>query len=89
MEFSALPTTAFIRPDGKNQVAIASLLHQVVDLLVETMAQAVERSPLPESLDATAWAEIPEHASEINGLLEQLRSQPHQPLTFPIHLCHS
>ena len=78
-----MPTTAFICPNGKNQDEIASLLHQVVDLLVETMAQATERSPLPDSLDLNigvkAWAEVPESVGEIGVLLREMRS----------HLLHS
>ncbi|MEM9806347.1 MAG: aspartate aminotransferase family protein [Cyanobacteria bacterium P01_D01_bin.56] len=74
MDFSTLPTTAFIHPSGKNQDEIATLLHQVVDLLVETMAQATDRSPLPEPLDLSIRAEIPEKFGDMQRLLEEVRS---------------
>ncbi|MEM6251928.1 MAG: aminotransferase class V-fold PLP-dependent enzyme [Cyanobacteria bacterium P01_D01_bin.156] len=74
MDFSALPTTAFIQPDGENRHEITPLLHQVVDLLVEHMAQATTRSPLPEPLDPSAWAEIPHSSRSIEQLMEDVRS---------------
>ena len=79
MDFSALPTTAFIRPDGKNQDAIAALLHQVIDQLVETMAQATERSPLPEPLilDDYIWATVPHTSENIAPLLAEVNAQLH------------
>ena len=76
-----MPTTAFIRPDGKNQDAIAALLHQVIDQLVETMAQATERSPLPEPLvsdDDYAWATVPHTSTDIASLLTEVNAQLHQ-----------
>ncbi|MEO0867089.1 MAG: aminotransferase class I/II-fold pyridoxal phosphate-dependent enzyme [Cyanobacteria bacterium J06642_11] len=81
MDFSALPTAAFIRPDGENRDAIASLLHQVVDLLVEAMAQAADRSPLPETPEPQGkdWTHIPQHSEPIQQLLEEVQS----------HLLHS
>ena len=75
MDFSALPTTAFIRPDGENRDEIASLLHQVVDLLVDAMAQAAARSPLPESLVSKTWSQLPQGSVDEDRLLEELRSQ--------------
>lgn len=80
MDFSALPTTAFIHPDGKNRDAIASLLHQVVDLLVETMAQATDRSPLPEPAisDSFAWAKLPNSSVDIELLLKEITPHLHQ-----------
>lgn len=74
MDFSTLPTTAFIHPGGKNQDEIAALLHQVVDLLVETMAQAANRSPLPEPLELSAQAAIPKKSGDMERLLEEVRS---------------
>ncbi|MEO0396033.1 MAG: aspartate aminotransferase family protein [Cyanobacteria bacterium P01_A01_bin.137] len=75
MDFSALPTTAFIRPDGENRDEIASLLHQVVDLLVDAMAQAADRSPLPGSLVSKTWSQLPQQSIDEAKLLEELRSQ--------------
>lgn len=77
MDFSALPTTAFIRPDGANRDAIASLLHQVVDLLVETMAEATDRSPLPQPVGVKDWARLPDSSVDVEPLLEMVRSQLH------------
>ncbi|MEM1252167.1 MAG: aminotransferase class V-fold PLP-dependent enzyme [Cyanobacteria bacterium P01_H01_bin.21] len=81
MDFSALPTTAFIRPDGENRAAIAALLHQIIDLLVETMAQATDRSPLPEPLISVdySWAKIPHNSIDAGKLLAEVKTQ----------LCHS
>lgn len=72
-----MPTTAFIRPDGKNQDAIAALLRQVIDLLVETMAQATDRSPLPEPLLSGdyAWAKLPRTSVNVDLLLTEVQSQ--------------
>lgn len=69
-----MPTTAFIRPDGANRDAIASLLHQVVDLLVDTMAQATDRSPLPEPLTLNDCG-VPDQSVDMDRLLLELRSQ--------------
>ncbi|MEO0350181.1 MAG: aminotransferase class I/II-fold pyridoxal phosphate-dependent enzyme [Cyanobacteria bacterium P01_A01_bin.15] len=77
MDFSALPPTAFIHPDGQNRDAIAALLHQVSDLLVETMTQAGNRSPLPEPLVLDDWAHLPATSVAVEQLLEQVRSQLH------------
>ncbi|NEP58797.1 MAG: aminotransferase class I/II-fold pyridoxal phosphate-dependent enzyme [Symploca sp. SIO2G7] len=77
MDFSALPTTAFIHPAGKNRVAIAALLHQVVDLLVDTMAQASDRSPLPNPLVLEDAVKLPETSIGIEQLLKEMRSQLH------------
>lgn len=70
-----LPPTAFIHPDGQNQDAIAALLHQVIDLLVETMAQAGNQSPLPGPLVLDDWANLSDTSVAVEQLLEQVRSQ--------------
>ncbi|NEQ54514.1 MAG: aminotransferase class I/II-fold pyridoxal phosphate-dependent enzyme [Leptolyngbya sp. SIO3F4] len=75
MDFSALPTTAFIHPDGDNREAIATLLHQVVDLLIKTMSQATERSPLPETLNLENWCDISKQSIDSEQLLEQVQAQ--------------
>ncbi|MEM9264919.1 MAG: aspartate aminotransferase family protein [Cyanobacteria bacterium P01_F01_bin.13] len=75
MDFSVLPTTAFIHPDGKNQDEIAALLHQTIDLIIETMAQATDRSPLPEPLVADSWSRLPETSANIEQLLQEVHSQ--------------
>ncbi|MEA5462155.1 pyridoxal phosphate-dependent decarboxylase family protein [Leptothoe sp. PORK10 BA2] len=75
MDFSALPTTAFIRPDGENRDEIAILLHQVVDLIVETMAGAAARSPLPQTEVSKNWSQLPQTSISQEQLLEELRSQ--------------
>ncbi len=70
---------AFIRPDGKNRDEIATLLHQVIDLLVETMAQATDRSPLPEPLISStyAWAKLPNNSVPIAALLDEVKAHLH------------
>ena len=77
VDFSALPTTAFIHPDGENRDAIATLLHQVINLLVETMAQATDRSPLPEPLMSAdySWAEIPKNSVDAGDLWTEIKIQ--------------
>ncbi|MBT9315690.1 pyridoxal phosphate-dependent decarboxylase family protein [Leptothoe spongobia] len=76
MDFSALPTTAFIHPDGKNRDAIATLLHQVIDLLVETMTQATNRSPLPEPLVLKdRIRNLPQKSIDLEQLLEETHAQ--------------
>ncbi|MEO0541827.1 MAG: aminotransferase class I/II-fold pyridoxal phosphate-dependent enzyme, partial [Cyanobacteria bacterium P01_A01_bin.105] len=75
MDFSVLPPTAFIHPDGQNRDEIAALLHQVIDLLVETMAQAGSRSPLPGPLVLDDWANLSATSVDVERLLEQVRSQ--------------
>lgn len=77
VDFSALPTTAFMHPEGTNRDEIATLLHQVVDRLVETMTQATDRSPLPEPLALEDWARLPNTSVGIDPLLETVRSQLH------------
>ncbi|MEO1404573.1 MAG: aminotransferase class I/II-fold pyridoxal phosphate-dependent enzyme [Cyanobacteria bacterium J06635_1] len=72
---SHLPETAFIHPDGQNRAAIATLLHRVVDLLVETMTTAIARSPLPEPLALEEWAQLTDTAIDAERLLERVRSQ--------------
>lgn len=85
-----MPTTAFIRPDGENRDAIAALLHQVVDLLVETMAQAADRSPLPEPLILDDWVRLPESSIEVEQLLGEVRSQLHHSMNaaHPSYIGH-
>ncbi|MDV3347739.1 aminotransferase class I/II-fold pyridoxal phosphate-dependent enzyme [Leptothoe sp. ISB3NOV94-8A] len=92
MDFSALPTTAFIRPDGKNRDAIATLLHQVVDLLVETMAQATERSPLPEPLltEDYGWAKLAKASVDVQQLLIEVQTHLHHSMNaaHPGYISH-
>lgn len=75
MNFSALPTTAFIYPDGQNRDAIATLLHQAVDLLVETMTQATARSPLPEPLISKDWSTLTQQSMDLEPLLAMAQTQ--------------
>ncbi|MEM8805526.1 MAG: aminotransferase class I/II-fold pyridoxal phosphate-dependent enzyme [Cyanobacteria bacterium P01_G01_bin.38] len=74
---SHLPETAFIHPDGQNRGEIATLLNQVVELLVETMTTAAERSPLPEPLDLEGWAQLSDTSIGSAQLLPWVRSQLH------------
>lgn len=74
MDFSALPETAFIHPAGANRDAIATLLHQVVDRLVEAMAQATERLPLPEMLSLAEAITLPETGVPVDALLNQIQA---------------
>ncbi|MEO0540242.1 MAG: aminotransferase class I/II-fold pyridoxal phosphate-dependent enzyme [Cyanobacteria bacterium P01_A01_bin.105] len=73
-----LPATAFINPDGSNQAAVRELLHQTVDLLVDAMAGADQRSPLPappedlSDLAGVSWRAVDEQV-----LLAQVRSHLH------------
>lgn len=71
-----MPTTAFIHPDGENRDEIATLLNQVIDLLVDSMTQATNRSPLPEPLISAdyGWAKLPNHAVEIAPLLAEIKA---------------
>ncbi|MGD1856700.1 MAG: pyridoxal phosphate-dependent decarboxylase family protein [Leptolyngbyaceae cyanobacterium] len=75
VDFSALPPAAFIHPDGQNRDAIAALLHQVIDLLLETMAQATDRSPLPEPLILDSWSTLPKESVALEQLLEAAHTQ--------------
>ncbi|MEM7795790.1 MAG: aminotransferase class I/II-fold pyridoxal phosphate-dependent enzyme [Cyanobacteria bacterium P01_C01_bin.118] len=78
MDFSALPTTAFIHPDGENRDAIASLLHRIVDQLIDTMAQAADRSPLPEPLALNVlkdWSVLPQTSQDIEKILTAAHTQ--------------
>lgn len=73
-----LPSNAFIHPAGDNAAEIEALLHQVVTLLVEEMASAGERSPLPNPIETETlrqWAHIPEQSVDADVLLERVRSQ--------------
>ncbi|MEM6351577.1 MAG: pyridoxal-dependent decarboxylase [Cyanobacteria bacterium P01_D01_bin.14] len=72
-----LPPTAFIHPDGSNQAAVSQLLHQAVDLLVEAMAAAEQRSPLPEPLEITHWDPVPAQPVDQSVLLDRVRSHLH------------
>jgi len=77
-----LPTDAFIDPSGRNKTEIEALLQQVVSLLVEQMAQAEARSPLPDPLPLAQfqqWAQIPQQSIDSETLLGEVRS----------HLTHS
>jgi glutamate/tyrosine decarboxylase-like PLP-dependent enzyme len=74
---SALPTTAFIDPTGGNRAEVEALLHQAVALLVEEMAQAAKRSPLPPPLARDVfeqWTPIPEKSVAAEVLLAEVRS---------------
>ncbi|MEM9905825.1 MAG: aminotransferase class I/II-fold pyridoxal phosphate-dependent enzyme [Cyanobacteria bacterium P01_D01_bin.44] len=74
---SHLPETAFIHPDEQNREAIATLLTQVVELLIEIMTTAADRSPLPEPLDLKGWAQLSDTSIGSAQLLQWVRSQLH------------
>ena len=74
---NALPRTAFIAPTGENCTEIEALLHRVISILIEEMAQAEKRSPLPEPIDNQQferWAQIPPQSVDVEVLLDWLRS---------------
>ena len=73
-----LPETAFIRPDGSNREAVRRLLHQAVDLLVEAMATADWRFPLPDPVGMAPWPGVPEQSVADEDVLAEVRSHRRQ-----------
>ena len=71
------PNTAFIHPNGDNRETVRELLHKTVDLLVEAMAEAGQRSPLPPPIDISDWAQVPEQFVAEDELLGKVRSHLH------------
>lgn len=72
-----LPELAFVDPSGQNRAEIEALLHQVVEQLIVEMSQAIDRSPLPESMADDVlrqWATIPQNSVPLDALLARLRS---------------
>lgn len=79
--FNQLPWSAFIAPDGSNSTEIKELFSQVLTLLVDEMALAQQRSPLPDAIETaqlSEWATIPEKSIETAELLKAVRSQLQQ-----------
>ncbi|MEO1590559.1 MAG: aminotransferase class V-fold PLP-dependent enzyme [Cyanobacteria bacterium J06632_22] len=79
-ERAVLPSTAFLNPDGSNRDAVRELLHQTVDLLIETMTAAERRAPLPapgalaEKYTASTAVSVPQQSVKTETLLQQVRS---------------
>lgn len=75
---SALSKTAFIDPTGSNRDEIEALMHQAIALLLDEMAQANKRSPLPKPISTQQfeqWAQIPQQSVDEKVLLKWVRSQ--------------
>jgi glutamate/tyrosine decarboxylase-like PLP-dependent enzyme len=70
--FSALPETAFVHPQGHNRAAIEALLRQVSDQILDYLAGAADRGPLP-AVKQFSFAGIPEQPTAIAPLLEALQ----------------
>jgi glutamate/tyrosine decarboxylase-like PLP-dependent enzyme len=73
MNQSQLPLSAFVDPFGRNKAAVEQLAQQVLGLVLAHLQNALDRSPLPQTmqlLDAVGIPDVPVSESE---LLAQLR----------------
>ncbi len=70
-DLSALLNLAFIDPTGKNREAVEALLHQVTAQILDYLAGAAERTPLPP-VQALPTIALPDTPTAIEVLLEQL-----------------
>ncbi|NER82932.1 MAG: aspartate aminotransferase family protein, partial [Leptolyngbya sp. SIO1D8] len=73
LDFSALPSTAFIDPTGKNRTAIETLLRQVTEQILDYLTGAASHTPLPKAHELSEMS-IPEMPTGISPLLEQLKT---------------
>jgi glutamate/tyrosine decarboxylase-like PLP-dependent enzyme len=71
MNRSALPDAAFVDPTGENADAVRDLADAVLDRLLDQLATAKQRSPLPDEPTVPA-AEIPDTARDTDGILDDL-----------------
>ena len=73
MDFPTLPPTAFIDPTGKNRQAIAALLQQVTEQILDYLTGAANHVPLPP-IQALPESTIPDTPTDVSHLLEQLNT---------------
>lgn len=74
MNYSQLPSSAFIDPRGGNRQEIESLATQVLDLILSHTTDATSRSPLPEIARIPDLVCIPEASISETTLLEKLKT---------------
>lgn len=48
MDFSTIPETAFVHPEGHNRASVEALFSQVTTQILDHLTQAASQSPLPE-----------------------------------------
>ena len=72
MDRSQLPSSAFIHPTGENRQDVEKLAHQILERLLSHLTNATERSPLPDPIEITPLATIPETPLNESLLLDQL-----------------
>lgn len=68
-----VPSSAFMHPDGSNRREVEALIRKALDLVLDYTAGASNRSPLPDSGDATGDVRIPEKPVAESEILERLR----------------
>ncbi|MEM9542077.1 MAG: pyridoxal-dependent decarboxylase, partial [Cyanobacteria bacterium P01_E01_bin.42] len=74
MQRSQLPKTAFIDPLGGNRAEIEQLFQQVLELVLNHLHNAGDRSPLPSASSFPNKITIPDTPLAENEIVEQLQS---------------